>query len=255
MPVHDWSLVSAGTFHDFHVAWIAEIRRALNGGLLPEGYYALAEQVAGQTVPGVLTLQSMEKTEGQARLQPDFGGDDGSGGVALETAPPHVAVIDELSETAVLSHKQRHLVIRHATGDRIVALLEIVSPGNKEGLGPMRDFAEKAAAAIHHGYHLLIVDLFKPGPTNPRGMHDLIWREIGGRDFTPPADKPMTLVAYRVAVTVTAYIEPIRLHAQLPPVPLFYEPGHYVNVPLESTYLSAYEGVPRRWKRVIESAP
>lgn len=21
MPVHDWSRVSAGTFHDFHVAW------------------------------------------------------------------------------------------------------------------------------------------------------------------------------------------------------------------------------------------
>lgn len=29
---------------------------------------------------------------------------------------------------------------------------------------------------------------------------------------------------------------------------------HYINVPLEATYLGAYEGVPQRWKRVIEGA-
>lgn len=37
-------------------------------------------------------------------------------------------------------------------------------------------------------------------------------------------------------------------------MPLFLDPGHYVNVPLEQTYGGAYEGVPRRWKRVIEGA-
>jgi hypothetical protein len=26
-----------------------------------------------------------------------------------------------------------------------------------------------------------------------------------------------------------------------------------VNVPLERTYLAAYEGLPQRWKRVIEA--
>ena len=44
MPVHDWSRVFAGAFHDFHLAWMAELRNALNGGILPENYYALAEQ-------------------------------------------------------------------------------------------------------------------------------------------------------------------------------------------------------------------
>ncbi len=59
MPIHDWTRVSAGTFHDFHTAWIAELRRALNGGVLPEGYYAMAEQVANQVIPDVLTLQDL----------------------------------------------------------------------------------------------------------------------------------------------------------------------------------------------------
>ena len=58
MPIHDWSRVSTGTFHDFHVAWIAEIRNALNGGILPPSFYAMAEQIAGPLGPDVITLQS-----------------------------------------------------------------------------------------------------------------------------------------------------------------------------------------------------
>ena len=30
MPIHDWSRVDAGTFHDFHQAWTIEIRNGLN---------------------------------------------------------------------------------------------------------------------------------------------------------------------------------------------------------------------------------
>jgi hypothetical protein len=34
MPVHDWTRVSAGTFHHFHQAWIVEISNSLR---LPGG--------------------------------------------------------------------------------------------------------------------------------------------------------------------------------------------------------------------------
>ena len=47
MPIHDWTRVDAGIFHDFHHTWITEIKRVLNSGLLPPDYYALAEQIAG----------------------------------------------------------------------------------------------------------------------------------------------------------------------------------------------------------------
>src|SRR6266478_2118611 len=57
MPVHDWTRVNAGTFHDFHSAWIIHLKEALNDGLLPEGYYAMAEQHAGRVIADVLTLQ------------------------------------------------------------------------------------------------------------------------------------------------------------------------------------------------------
>ena len=57
MPIHDWTRVGAGTFHDFHCGWVVEICNALNVGLLPPGYYARAEQVGGEVGPDVLTLQ------------------------------------------------------------------------------------------------------------------------------------------------------------------------------------------------------
>jgi hypothetical protein len=57
MPIHDWTRVDAGIFHDFHHAWIEEIKRTLNRGILPADYYALAEQHAAGFGPDVLTLQ------------------------------------------------------------------------------------------------------------------------------------------------------------------------------------------------------
>ena len=45
MPVHDWTRVSAGTFHDFHCTWIPEIKNRLNEGGLPAEYYAQVEQI------------------------------------------------------------------------------------------------------------------------------------------------------------------------------------------------------------------
>ena len=57
MPVHDWSREFDGLFHDFHQRWIGAIRDILNERLLPDDFYALAEQVAGGPVPDVLTLE------------------------------------------------------------------------------------------------------------------------------------------------------------------------------------------------------
>jgi hypothetical protein len=70
-----------------------------------------------------------------------------------------------------------------------------------------------------------------------------------------PSGPPLTLASYTAGRTVTAYIEPIGVGAELPDMPLFLDPEHYVNVPLESTYCAAWEGVPERWRKVIEGAP
>jgi hypothetical protein len=57
MPIHDWTRVDSGIFHHFQVTWIGELSAALNNGVLPQGFFALAEQVVSGPVPDVVTLQ------------------------------------------------------------------------------------------------------------------------------------------------------------------------------------------------------
>ena len=251
MPIHDWTRVSAGTFHAFHLAWIAQLQQSLNSGLLPDDFYALGEQVAGDAIPDVLTLQDMsDQPDGDSDSGGDFDAD--GGGVSLATALPQVSTVSTISEATLLTLKHRRIVLRHATGDRVVALLEIVSPGNKQGRGPMEALVDKAVASLQQGYHLLMIDLLPPGPFDPDGLHDRIWQEIDGEPFAPPAGRPLTLAAYRVSDGVTAYVEPVAVGQALPEMPLFFTPDRYVNVPLAETYAAAYAGVPKRWRRVIE---
>jgi hypothetical protein len=252
MPIHDWTKVTAGTFHAFHAAWIPEIQKCLNGGVLPDGYYAMAEQVAGNTIPDVLTLQDV------AAQSEDAGwgeaNDSGGGGLALATAPPQTSIHETLDEARTLAARRRRIVIRHTTGDRIVALLEVVSPGNKSSADSAEQFADKAAAALNAGFHLIVIDLFQPGTFDPQGMHGKIWGILGGK-YTHPADKPLTLAAYmsRGPGPLECFVEPTSVDSILKEMPLFLSAERYVNVPLEETYMAAYVGVPKRWKRVIEA--
>jgi len=254
MPVHDWTRVTAGTFHDFHLAWIAELRRTLNGGLLPRGYYALAEQVVGEIIPDVLTLQQHPDASEPDALREAFGGGAGAAVLTVTEAPPRVSVTATTSEAVPLALRRRRIAIRHASGDRIVALIEIVSPGNKGNEPMLQAFIEKAAAALQAGYHLLILDLWPPGSFDSSGIHGAIWSLVGGA-YQAPRDRPLTLAAYAVPAPglVTAYVEPLQVGAVLPDMPLFLAPEQYLNVPLERTYIAAWEGVPERWRRVIEA--
>ncbi len=139
MPIHDWTRVSAGTWHDFHMAWITEFRNVLNGGLLPADYYAQAEPIAGPLGPDVLTLQETQETESGT----DRSAVDQTMTVAM--IPPRTRIRAE-AETNDYVLKRRTLVIRHISGDRIVALLEIVSPGNKSSRHAMRSFVVDGAS-------------------------------------------------------------------------------------------------------------
>ena len=57
MPIHDWTRVGAGTFHDFHQGWTIEIRNTLNRGILPDGYFAMADQRVSGPEPDVVALR------------------------------------------------------------------------------------------------------------------------------------------------------------------------------------------------------
>ncbi len=241
MPVHDWTRVSAGTFHDFHQAWIVAIRDALNDGLLPEGYYAMAEQVAGRPHPDVLALEEFAGSDGWPER------DDGpGGGVAVAEHPPKVRYTLE-AEATIYAAKADRVAIYHTSGDRVVAFLEIVSPGNKLSQLTVRQLLDKLSNALEQSRHLLVIDLHPPGRHDPDGLHAAFWGTTPG----VTSDQPLSVAAYRADTCPTAYFEPLAAGDILPDMPLFLTPDRYVNVPLEATYQAAWRGVPQRWKRVI----
>jgi hypothetical protein len=243
MPIHDWSRVSAGTFHDFHTSWIAEFKRALNAGILPDGYYAMAEQVVGVMGPDVLVLEQTPQTEAE---MPE------SGALAVAVAPPQVSVT-AMAEMDAYRLKQRTLVVRHGSDDRIVALVEIVSPGNKSSRHALQSFVNKALAALACGYHLTIADLHRPGSFDPDGIHGAIWAELDG-GFDAPTDKPLTFASYSAGDIKRAYVEPLPLGAELPDMPLFLSPDYYVPLPMAATYDAAFETMGKRWRDELQAS-
>lgn len=251
MPVHDWTRVSAGTFHDFHNGWITHLKEALNGGVLPAGFYAQSEQHTGDVIPDVLALRTTEAAAASETSQFD-----GSGAIAVAEAPPRVSRVLRAadSDTVLYSTLRRTLVIRHASGHRIVALIEILSPSNKATREKLDAFLAKAESALAHGFHLLIVDLLPPGRYDPAGIHELLWERItdAAADVSPPEDHQLTLAAYAAAHPPVAYFEYVSVGSPLPEMPLFLDPSWYVNVPLEATYMQAWHGVPEYWRDVIE---
>lgn len=256
MPVHNWNRVDAGIFHDFHTSWITHLKEALNEGLLPKAYYALAEQRSGQIQPDVIALKSAngngngnESGSGSESGMPSPAG----GAVALAEAPPRAAVtMRPVSNEYAL--KRRTLTIRHASDDRVVALIEIVSKANKDRASTVRDFAEKVVSALRQRIHVLVVDVFPAGPHDPAGMHGAVWNEIDeGQPYEMPPDKPLTVASYVVNSMPVAYVEPLAVGDELPDMALFLDPDWYINTPLEPTYRLAYRGVPQRWRQIIEA--
>lgn len=245
MPIHDWTRVEAGIFHDFHHAWIEEIKRTLNRGLLPPEYYALAEQIVGGLGPDVLTL----RRPGEVATIGDP-----ATGIALLSAPPRVHYRGRAA-TDLYAGKAKTVVIRHTSRHQIIAMVEIVSPGTKNNRHGLRAFVKKAIEALEAGIHLLIVDLFPPGPRDPQGLHRSIWDELAEDGFTLPVDRPLTAAAYIGGPIPEAFVEPMAVGDPVPEMPLFLTPEVYIPVPLDATYLSAWEAVPAFWRAVLEKPP
>lgn len=170
MPVHDWRKVETGTFHAFHNAWNTQSMGKLNGGIFPKGHDALAEQYVQGRVPDVLTSQV---PEAKPHTTPVSGARNRA--IALVDSPPRVRHRLIADEHAAYRARQRTLTVRRTSGHHIVAMLEIVSPANKDRVSSVQDFAKKVEAALIRGVHVLVADLILPGKHDPRGVHGEIW--------------------------------------------------------------------------------
>jgi hypothetical protein len=221
----------------------------MNAGLLPQGYYALSEQVATRMQTDVIALRAPIPGGLPHHALP------GDGQVVAES-PPRVRLSvrpDPTRRPHRPTRRSRHLVVRHVSGHQVVALVEIVSPSNKDRRAHVRELAEKVVRSLESGVHVLLLDLLPPGRLDPGGLHGAVWAYFDRAAYEPPPDGRLTLVSYAWdGQEPHAYIEPVAVGQPLRDMPLFLTADRYVNVPLESTYSEAYRDMPEFWRNVIE---
>jgi len=235
MPVHDWSKVSDGEFHAFHGYLIHELARSLNRDYLPGNYYALPEQHGIGLIPDVLTLKTCPEFEEYAK-------DDSGGGVAL--AEPRLEVQCEM-DNDFYSRKNRSVSVRRSDGRQLVAVIEVVSPGNKDSEEHLEAFLDKIAAFLDAGIHVLILDLLVPALDEPGGIHTTFWKRQSGKAPRYSESQPLSLASYEAGERVRAYVRSLAAGDTLPEMPLFLKVGKCVHLDLEPIYSTSVAALPR----------
>lgn len=227
MPVHDWARVPPGAFHSFALGWLVALKRSLNTGLLPAGFYADTERTG---LPGGWV--------GVPR-------DDGSSSVP--GARRFGAQVERVA-------RPNRLRVGWAADHSAVAYIEVVSPVNRNRPGAARAFGRNAARSLRRGVHTLLVDILRPGSYDPRGMHDAVWRAFDPEQppYDPPPGRPLTLAAYSAdPPRADADVVGLAFGDVMPDMPLYLEPGGAVAVPLEATYAAAWDGTPDVWREEL----
>jgi hypothetical protein len=160
------------------------------------------------------------------------------------------ALLEQHAAEDVYAAKADRIAIYNPLGD-VVAVIELVSPGNKNSRHALRSFVEKTLDFVRQGVNILIVDVFPPSKRDPQGIHQVIWDEIKDEPFELPPDKQLTLVAYSAGVPMRAYVEPVGVGDPLPDMPVFLDPATYILAPLEVTYLATWETCPEPLRELI----
>jgi hypothetical protein len=258
VPVHDWTRIYAGAFHDFHHSWLEEIKRALNRVLLQPEYYALIDQFAGGLGPDVLALHR------PASLFPPIipvSGDlkppapaRARGSVRVAERPPRTQ-FHVKNESRWYAGKGKVVTVRHVSNHEVVAVVELVSSGNKNSRHGINAFIRKAEELLAAGVHLTVVDVFPPGRRDPQGIHPLIWGEDVDDEFRFDPARPLTCAAYVGGLGAEAYVQSFGFGEPLPDTPLFLTATEYVDIPFEATYQAAYAEEPPAVREILEAPP
>jgi hypothetical protein len=118
-----------------------------------------------------------------------------AGGTALAEAPPKITQHEKIELEII--EMQRFLSIRNLSSHRLVALLEIVSPGNKNNQARYDAFVHKTVDAVRCRVSVLLVDVHETGRFDQNGISACL-RIMLSPHSTPIVDKPRhsTLASY-----------------------------------------------------------
>jgi Protein of unknown function (DUF4058) len=237
MTVHDWSPMPDKSFHDFHQTWIVDLKGRLNERVLPKGYHARVEQHVGGTIPDVLALELPDRPRPPGAADRDFGR-----AVAVADAPPRVMIDTVMTPRSV--RRRRTIAVRQSDDERLVAVVEVVSAGNKDRPDAVAAFVGKLGTLLRSGVHVVVLDLLPPTRHTPGGLHPAVADDLrvaaADADAQPP-DRPIAFLAYAARdPQIGVYINYLRVGDRIPDMPLFLTPERYVNLPLAAAYKKSF---------------
>ncbi|WP_179131500.1 DUF4058 family protein [Candidatus Entotheonella palauensis] len=223
MPLHNWPNARV-PWRSFHNHWIVRLVEYLNADVLPPGFQARPTELIVGIEPDLLLLQATDQSasDRQISLQTALG-------EATTTAilPPPA----ELPMVGIYSAYDTH---------RLVAVIELVSPGNKDRPEAVQHFVEKILFLLQEGIHVMVIDVIRLPRQSIRrpilkrlGLNDEIdshqvW--VSSYCSLPDGEPQPHLKVREWAQTVGA-------NASLPDLPLFlHTDQQWVMVDLESTY-------------------
>lgn len=219
-------------WESFHSNWTTRLADALTERWLPPNYIAEEHAHFGPSIEiDVATFEGEATRAGEA-----------NGGVA--TAGPKVwaPLAADGSFAAVFPDTFEIRVLCSDTGPKLVAAVELISPGNKDRASQRRAFAIKCASYLYQGISVIIVDI----ATNRRAnLHNEILELMNGDDsLALSAESNLYAVAYRPLRrgkqdVIDVRRSPLALNQSLPTLPLGLRADLAVAVDFEETYAEA----------------
>jgi hypothetical protein len=216
----------------FHATWPVMIVARLRHNLPPR-YFAEPRVHSGSSAEIDVTAFEDER-EGVKASSQDNG--NGAGVATAVWAPPRptLAVATDLPAQdtyEVLVYDQRRRC-------RLVAAVEIVSPGNKDRPEHRRAFVTKCAALLREKVSVMIVDVVT---TRNQNLYTDLMDLIRQHDPTVSPPSPVYATACRVLKRddewlLETWVQPLNLGQQLPTMPLWLADNLAVPLELEDSY-------------------
>ncbi len=218
-------------WESFHSRWANSIADELHR-VLPRRYFAEVHiHLGGQVEADVAEFDYIAEPEGEA-------GNGAAGGVGVRSwAPPAAAMV-----LPAVFPDDLEVQVRDQTDDaRLVAVVELVSPRNKDRDDSRRAFAAKCAAYLQRGVGLLVIDVVTSRQGN---LHnEMIGMMQWGDAFRMPAAALLYAAAYRPVRRDVSQIDfwpsALAVGGPLPLLPLALRGGPAVPLDLETTYTDA----------------
>jgi hypothetical protein len=245
MPLFDHfhrPLLEVHSWESFHSQWGGCIAADLNKRL-PKRFLASGPQRLGPFVSAdVAELEVLIN-----RPNPQSNGaiehTDGNGGVALAVEQSVYTVPDtDLSMPVSFPDEYRVEVRDTFQASRVLAVIELVSPGNKDDVQARETFAGKCLSVLAKGIGLVVVDMVTSRSAN---LHNVLVK-LARRDtrFEMGGSPPTYAAAYRPVHrkkqdVVDLWHWELKVGASLPTVPLALREFGVIGLDLEATYAEA----------------